>query len=107
LKLVQFLIVNSYALTLVLKTDLDEKVRKELLESVTKKFEKIGKTDSAKASTVKEDLWGARDLAYPIKHQTKGWYAHYLFDADPQVAASLDKTLKIEEDILRYLLVRV
>ncbi len=89
--------MNSYALTIVLKTDLDEKARKELLESVTKKFEKIEK----------EDLWGARDLAYPIQHQTKGWYAHYLFDADPQVAASLDKTLKIEEDILRYLLVRI
>lgn len=89
--------MNSYALTLVLKTDLDDGARKELLESVTKKFEKIGK----------EELWGSRDLAYHIKHQAKGYYAHYLFDADPQVAASLDKILKIEEDILRYLLVRV
>lgn len=89
--------MNNYALTLVLKSDLDEKARKELLESVTKKFE----------SVEKEDLWGARDLAYPIKHQTKGWYAHYLFSADPSVINSLDKALKINEDILRYLLVRV
>lgn len=89
--------MNSYTLTLILKTDLEEKVRKELLESVTKKFDKVEK----------EDLWGTRDLAYPIKRQTKGWYAHYFFSADPQVAASLDKALKIEEDILRYLLVRI
>lgn len=89
--------MNKYALTLVLKTDLEEKARKELLDSVTKKFEKVEK----------EELWGSRDLAYPLKHQTKGWYAHYLFTADPKVASQLDKVLKIEEDILRYLLVRV
>lgn len=89
--------MNSYTLTLVLKPDLDDKARKELLDTVTKNFEK----------TDKEDLWGTRDLAYPIKHQTKGWYAHYQFSADPKVIAPLDKALKIEEDILRYLLVRV
>lgn len=89
--------MNNYALTLVLKPDLDDGVRKELLESVVKKFEK----------KVKEDLWGARDLAYPIKRQTKGWYAHYLFNAEPKDAVSIDKALKMEEDILRYLLVRV
>lgn len=89
--------MNNYALTIVLKPDLDEKARKELLEPVVKKFEKLEK----------EEAWGARDLAYLIKRQTKGWYAHYLFSADPKVIKSLDKALKIEEDILRYLLVRI
>lgn len=89
--------MNSYALTIVLKPDLDEKARKELLGSVTKRF---GKLD-------KEEDWGARDLAYPIKKQKKGWYVHYLFSSEPATVAQLDKNLKIEEDILRYLLVRV
>lgn len=89
--------MNNYALTLVLKPDLDEKVRKELLNSVAKKFGKIEK----------EEMWGARDLAYPIKHQTKGYYAHYLFSAEPELVKPLDKALKIEEDIIRYLIVRV
>lgn len=89
--------MNDYALTLILKPDLEEKSRKEILESVTRKFEKMDK----------EDLWGSRDLAYPIQHQTKGWYAHYKFSAEPNVAIQIDKILKMEEDILRYLLVRV
>ncbi|KKQ76374.1 MAG: 30S ribosomal protein S6, partial [Candidatus Daviesbacteria bacterium GW2011_GWF2_38_6] len=54
--------MNSYYLTLVLKPDMEEKVRKELLEGLKKKFDKV----------IKEDLWGLRDLAYPIKKQTKG-----------------------------------
>ncbi len=89
--------MNNYALTIVLKPDLEEKEQKELLDSVTKKFEKLDK----------EDIWGSRDLAYPIKREKKGFYAHYLFSAEPSVAVSIDKILKINEDILRYLLVRV
>ncbi|MFH0936951.1 MAG: 30S ribosomal protein S6 [Candidatus Daviesbacteria bacterium] len=89
--------MNKYALTLILKPEMEEKARKELLESVAKKLEKIEK----------EDQWGVRDLAYPIKHQTKGYYAHYEFESQPSAISSIDKNLKIEEDIIRYLLVRV
>lgn len=89
--------MNSYNLTLVLKSDLEEKARQALLESLKMKFAKIEK----------EDLWGQRSLAYPIKKQTSGYYAHFVIEADPKIAKDLDKTLRLEEDILRYLLVRV
>lgn len=88
---------NNYVLTVVLRPDLEEKARKEVLGSVIKKFNKLEK----------EELWGARDLAYPIKHHKKGWYAHFEFNAEPGQIAPLDKALKLEEDIIRYLLVRI
>lgn len=88
--------MNKYYLTLVLRPGLDEKAQKELLDGVKKKFEKI----------IKEDLWGERDLAYPISKQTKGYYAHLEIEADPKIIKDIDKTLKVEEDILRYLIVR-
>ncbi len=101
--------MNSYLLTLVLKPEMDEKMRQELLDSMVKKL--TGEDSSASSGQVgkvkKEDLWGARDLAYPIKRQTKGFFAHFEIEADPKNAKGLDKTLKLEEDILRYLLVRV
>jgi len=84
--------MNNYFLTLVIKND--EKARKEVLDSLSKKLG--GKLDD----------WGSRDLAYPIKHQTKGFYAHFTFEADPSLAKDLDKSLRVEEDILRYLLIR-
>ncbi len=93
--------MNSYYLTLVLRSDLEEKDRKALLDNVVKKLVgEEGKVD-------KEDVWGSRDLAYPIKRQTKGFVAHFEITADPKNAKSIDKVLKVEEDILRYLLVRV
>lgn len=93
--------MNSYYLTLVLKPDLEEKVRTELLSDVKKKM--LG--ESGQVS--KEDIWGIRDLAYPIQKNSKGYYAHFEFETDPQIAKGLDKILKVEEDIIRYLLVRV
>lgn len=93
--------MNSYLLTLVLKPNLEEKERKELLSSVTQKL--LG----AEGKIKREDLWGEKTLAYPIKKQTKGYYAHFEIETDPKLAKDLDNVLKVEEDILRYLLVRV
>ncbi len=92
--------MNNYYLTLVLKSDLEEKERKVLLDSLTKKL--VGTDGEIK----KEDLWGSKDLAYPIKRQTKGFVAHFEINADPKNAKALDKALKLEEDILRYLLIK-
>lgn len=92
--------MNNYYLTLILKPDQEEKGRKDLLDSVLKKM------TGEDGKVLKEDLWGARDLAYPIKRQTKGFYAHFEIEADPKGAKGLDKTLRLEEDVLRYLLTR-
>lgn len=93
--------MNSYLLTLVLKPEMEEKERKALLDSMVKKL------TGEDGKILKEDLWGIRDLAYPIKRQTKGFYAHLEIEADPKNAKGLDKSLQLEENILRYLLIRV
>lgn len=90
-----------YYLTLVLKPEMEEKARKALLDSMIKKI--LGEDGKIN----KEDLWGNKDLAYPIKRQTKGYIAHFEISTDPKNAKSIDKALKVEEDILRYLLIRV
>lgn len=79
---------------------MEEKERKVLLQSMTKKL--VGEDGKIE----KEDLWGVRSLAYPIKKETSGYFAHFEIQADPKGAKGLDKSLKVEEDILRYLLIR-
>lgn len=79
---------------------MDGKIRKALLDSMKKRV--LGED----GKIVKEDLWGERELAYPIKRNAKGFFAHFEIDTDPKNAKGLDKSLKIEEDVLRYLLVR-
>ena len=91
--------MNNYLLTIVLKPGLDEKDRKTFLDSLIKKATGEGKVS-------KEDLWGERDLSYPIKKQTRGYFAHFEVETDPKIAKDIDKLLKVEDDVLRYLLIR-
>jgi small subunit ribosomal protein S6 len=88
--------MNNYRLTLIIKENLEEKERKALLDDVVKSFGEM----------TKEDLWGVRPLAYEIQHGSKGYYAHYEFSSEPQTIAALDKKLKLNEEIIRYLLLK-
>ena len=89
--------MNNYQLTLLIRHDLDDKSREELLTTLKKSLGEIKK----------EDLWGNRNLAYPIKHKTSAYYAHFEFAGEPSSIPSLDKNIKLNEDIIRYLLIRV
>lgn len=91
--------MNNYLLTLVLKPGMEEKERKAFLDGLVKKVINEGKI-------TKEDLWGERDLSYPIKKQTRGYFAHFEISTNPEVAKGIDKQLKVEENLLRYLLIR-
>ena len=86
----------NYLLTVLVKNDLDDKAKKSLLDSVTGDFGKLEK----------EDLWGVKSLSYPIQHQDRAYYAHYEFEAEPNTISAIDKKLKLNEDVLRYLLLR-
>lgn len=85
-----------YSLTLLVKSNLEEKDRKEVLDSIKEKFGKV----------IKEDLWGVRTLAYPIKHQTQAFYAHYEFESEPVSIPVLDRSVKLNEDVIRYILLK-
>lgn len=89
--------MQNYLLTLLVKNDLAEKDRKQLLDSISSQFGKL----------VKEDLWGSKNLAYPINHQDKAYFAHFEFQSEPNMISSLDKNVKLNEDIIRYLLIRL
>ena len=88
--------MQKYLLTILLRDSLKDEERKELLSSVAKDFDNL----------IKEDLWGQRSLSYPIKRQDKAFYAHFEFEQEPSKVPGIDKKLKLNEDILRYLLVK-
>ncbi len=49
--------------------------------------------------------WGKRTLAYPIKGKETGYYVVEQFDADPTLLGELERAIKLDETVLRYLLV--
>lgn len=54
----------------------------------------------------KVDKWGKRRLAYEIDGNTEGYYAVIDFRAEENATRALEHSLKLTEDVIRYLLVR-
>jgi small subunit ribosomal protein S6 len=55
----------------------------------------------------KREYWGLRNLSYRIKKNRKGHYVLFNLDAPPAAVAELERNMRINEDVLRYLTVRV
>ncbi|MFM2130625.1 MAG: hypothetical protein RL477_2171, partial [Pseudomonadota bacterium] len=55
----------------------------------------------------KKEYWGLRNLTYRIKKNRKGHYTLLNIDAPAGVIAELERNMRIHEDVLRYLSVKV
>jgi small subunit ribosomal protein S6 len=55
----------------------------------------------------KVDVWGRRRLAYPIKRFTEGDYVLTQFMLEPDRVRDLESGLKLNEDVIRHLVVRL
>ena len=55
----------------------------------------------------KQEYWGLRTLAYRIKKNRKGHYVLLNLNAPANAIAELERQLKINEDVLRFITVRV
>jgi len=51
------------------------------------------------------DHWGNRQLAYPIEKHKTGYYVVSQFHGDPEALPEFERALKLEEGLLRYLVV--
>jgi small subunit ribosomal protein S6 len=49
--------------------------------------------------------WGKRTLAYPVKKHETGYYVVAKFDADPTVLPEFERAIKLDEGVLRFLVV--
>lgn len=59
------------------------------------------------AKIEKVDLWGKRHLAYPVKKQNDGYYVLINFEIEPDAIFEIDRVIKIREEILRHLIVKI
>lgn len=56
---------------------------------------------------VKTETWGLRNLAYRIAKNRKAHYVLMDFEAPPQVVAELERQTQINEDVIRYMTLKV
>jgi len=91
----------DYELVFIISPEVVEDRINDITESVNQFI-------TGKGGTVSEvEQWGKRRLAYPIKHFEEGNYVLVRFKMEPGYNKELETNLRISEDILRHLLIKL
>ena len=72
-----------------------------LAETATKIVEDNG------GKVVRTETWGLRNIAYRIAKNRKAHYVALDFDAPPTVVAELERQTQFNEDVIRYMTIKV
>jgi len=74
--------------------------------AITAKLDQLHQLATSKGGEVSAiDHWGTRQLAYPINKLSRGYYVAAHLTAVPEALPEYERMLKLDDDIVRYLLV--
>ena len=90
--------MKNYELVIVVKPNADEEVRTAVLNKVKEVIATEGEVE-------KVDVWGTKKLAYPIAKFTEGYYVLVNFKSGVEVPKEIDRNLKINENVIRHMIV--
>lgn len=94
--------MRTYELVYILRTDLGD----EAIATQVEKIQTVIKDQGGVINTVEQGTpWGRRKLAYEIADQLDGYYVLNVFDLDPVKCTELERILKLNEAVIRYLLI--
>jgi len=74
-------------------------------ESLSKEQGAVQQFLESNAQFGKADVWGRRELAYEINRKKNGFYVLFEYDGGNTVVADLEKQLKLNPKVLRFLTV--
>jgi len=82
---------------------LDPNLQEEEISALLKEVQQTIANNQGKI--IKVNQWGKRTLAYDIKKFREAFYVIIDFELEPENIANIEKSIKFEEKIIRYLLV--
>ena len=91
--------MKKYELCVVYSPSLDEEALTAARDGVKALIERFG------GSVENIDDWGKRRLAYEIQKVNEGIYEFIKFSAEPTAPAEIESRMRINEQVLRYLIV--
>jgi len=90
-----------YESVLITRPDVSAQQVESIAENLTKIIDDNG------GSITKHEYWGLRNLAYRIKKNRKGHYVLFNIDAPSEAVQEYERNMRISEDVVRYLTIRV
>lgn len=93
--------MKRYETIYIVNPNLDADSIKEVITKFSEQIKKL------KGYIVKVNEWGKRRLAYEVKRFDKGYYVMLDFCGLPGVIKELERGLKLDDRVLKYLTVKV
>lgn len=88
---------NYYELTYILSPVLDDEKYEEIVEKVNGVItENGGEIDEV-------DQWGIRKFEYEMDGKSSGYYVNSYFEAPGELVETVERTLRIDDHVMRYL----
>ena len=93
--------MRDYELVLITVPQLEEEALATLIQRVS------GWITAGNGTVTGTNVWGRRQLAYAIRKLTEGIYVVINFQLDPGSTRELDRNLRLDEQIIRHLAIRL
>ncbi|MFV9875387.1 MAG: 30S ribosomal protein S6 [Rickettsiales endosymbiont of Dermacentor nuttalli] len=90
-----------YESTFIVRPDISKQEINRLVETFSKVISENG------GQVLKTEHWGLRNLAYIINKSKKGYYVMLVLDAPYNAVEEMERRIKLNQDILRNLTIRV
>lgn len=90
-----------YETVVIARSEITQAQADAVADAVTAQLEADG------GAVKKREYWGLRNLAYRVKKNRKGHYVLLGLDAPPTAIREMERQLSLNEDVLRFMTVRV
>jgi small subunit ribosomal protein S6 len=90
-----------YETVLIARNDVTQQQVEAVADTIATQLEADG------GAVRKREYWGLRSLAYRIKKNRKGHYMLLGLDAPPASVKEVERQLSLNEDVLRFMTIRV
>jgi len=90
-----------YETVFIARQDISSAQAETLAETYTQMIADNG------GSVKKTEHWGLKTLAYRMNKNRKGHYVLFNIDAPPAAVLEMERNMRINEDVLRYMSIRV
>lgn len=92
--------IREYELIYILQPNVDD-------AGITAVSERISQLVSDQGGQILEsELWGRRQLAYPINNHFEGIYRIERLELEPAKTKELERVLRFTDNIIRYMVIR-
>ena len=90
-----------YECVLIARNDVTQQQVETVADTIATDLETDG------GAVKKREYWGLRSLAYRVKKNRKGHYMLLGLDAKPTFVTEMERLLRLNEDVLRFMTIRV